>query len=272
MAASAGVEETPLRVLELKPQDGYLIVRWTGGTPPYRVQGSVNAGGDWIDFPGISMGNFSVLRPLADQMLVRVRTEQDTNAPTVPLRLEIKAAICDRALLMWEPSDDGDAGTGVSRYRLFRDNQPVLEVHPPLRHALITEIPPATTCAYSISAIDHLGNESAQSTPVMFTTPQCPASSTNEVEASPAITLAWDPNEEANVVGYLVYWGPEPGVYTSQIDAMQTTSITITEVEPGVPCFMTITAYNDLGGESGPAQEVVVIPSIPASLRAAMIR
>jgi hypothetical protein len=46
------------------------------------------------------------------------------------------------------------------------------------------------------------------------------------------------------------------------MDAMQSTSITISEVEPGVAYFFTVTAYSMIGIESEPSAEVVIIPPV----------
>jgi hypothetical protein len=58
-----------------------------------------------------------------------------------------------------------------------------------------------------------------------------------------AVTLAWDPNTELSVVGYRVFVGPEPGVYTTSIDVGNVTSHVYTVPSEGRVCFA-VAAYS----------------------------
>ncbi len=195
-------------------------------------------------------------------MLYRVRTEPDTTAPSTPANLAVRAAQCDRVALTWDFASDDVLGSGVSTYNLYRDGVPILQVAASGHHVLDTGLLPGTRYQYSISATDRTGNESPRSSPVSFVTPDCVESDTNQAGASPAITLTWDANEETDVAGYIIHWGVEPGVYPWQMDAMQSTSVTISEIEPGIAYFFTVTAYSVLGIESEPAAELAVIPRV----------
>ena len=64
------------------------------------------------------------------------------------------------------------------------------------------------------------------------------------------MTLVWDPSEERQVEGYLVYWGTRPGSYVWAMDAMDDTSLTIPHLAPGVTYFFSVTAYNREGEQS----------------------
>ena len=47
-----------------------------------------------------------------------------------------------------------------------------------------------------------------------------------------SLTLAWDPNPEPDVVGYVVYIGNAPGSYTQQVDVAGATQYVVT----ATPC------------------------------------
>ena len=54
------------------------------------------------------------------------------------------------------------------------------------------------------------------------------------------LTLAWDPNPETNIAGYVADYGTQPGNYTTNVDVGKVTSRQLTNVVAG-------TTY-DLGG------------------------
>ncbi|MEQ1731930.1 MAG: putative Ig domain-containing protein, partial [Vicinamibacterales bacterium] len=58
-----------------------------------------------------------------------------------------------------------------------------------------------------------------------------------------SLTLAWDTNPESGVIGYYVYVGTAPGVYSAPIDVGNTTSYTLASAVPGTTYYMTVAAY-----------------------------
>jgi hypothetical protein len=66
-----------------------------------------------------------------------------------------------------------------------------------------------------------------------------------------SVGLAWDANPETDVAGYRVYYGTEPGNYPQMVDAGNATSAEVTGLVAGVPYYLSVTAYNSLGIESG---------------------
>ena len=65
------------------------------------------------------------------------------------------------------------------------------------------------------------------------------------------VRLAWDPNTESDVAGYKIYYGTSPQSYTGSVDVGNVTSYTLTGLKKGETCYVTVTAYNTSGSESG---------------------
>ena len=82
------------------------------------------------------------------------------------------------------------------------------------------------------------------------------------VFGSASVTLAWDPSPDPDVVGYRVYVGQSSGVYAPPVDLGNQTSVTISNLQEGIPYFFAVTAYNSLGLESDPSNEVSFTPPI----------
>jgi hypothetical protein len=75
------------------------------------------------------------------------------------------------------------------------------------------------------------------------------------------VTLAWDPNPEASIQGYKVYYGKTSGSYTNIFDAGDRTGCVITGLDPGVTYYFACTAYSATGDESNFSGEVVYVSS-----------
>ena len=63
------------------------------------------------------------------------------------------------------------------------------------------------------------------------------------VGAAETLSIEWDPNPEPEVVGYRVFVGPQPGVYTSQVDVGNATSYSLGAVEAGQRLCVAVAAY-----------------------------
>jgi Fibronectin type III domain len=75
------------------------------------------------------------------------------------------------------------------------------------------------------------------------------------------VTLAWDPGSGSNVAGYRVSYGSASGVYTTQIDVGSNTTTTITGLVNGQTYFFGVTAYDQSGLESVPAEVAYPYPN-----------
>ena len=70
------------------------------------------------------------------------------------------------------------------------------------------------------------------------------------------LDLAWDPNEEADVAGYKVYYGTSSGDYTNSVDVGNRTNYRLDDLIDDVIYHIALTAYDRAGNESGFSGEV----------------
>jgi len=61
---------------------------------------------------------------------------------------------------------------------------------------------------------------------------------------SAQVTLAWDPNTEADLSGYKIYYGNYSGNYQWNIDVGTQTTCTISNLQTGRTYYFTATAYD----------------------------
>ena len=70
------------------------------------------------------------------------------------------------------------------------------------------------------------------------------------------IDLAWNPNSEPDLAGYIVYYGSFSKAYTESVDIGNATSVRITGLAEDTEYFLALTAYNIYGVESNFSAEV----------------
>jgi fibronectin type 3 domain-containing protein len=75
------------------------------------------------------------------------------------------------------------------------------------------------------------------------------------------LDLAWDPNSEPDLGGYIVYYGTSPENYTKWIDVGKATSVRITGLPANKEYFVALTAYDVSGNESDLSSEVSGFPA-----------
>jgi hypothetical protein len=121
--------------------------------------------------------------------------------------------------------------------------------HPILTHHLSRRFSPMITSAKALLKV----------VPALF----CLAFSIESFAAD--IQLAWDPNPEANLAGYKVYYGLAPGNYGVAINLGNQTTYTVTGLAVGTYYFV-VTAYNTLGLESDASNEVSATIGVSATL------
>ena len=73
-----------------------------------------------------------------------------------------------------------------------------------------------------------------------------------------SVTLAWDPNPDPHVAGYVLQYGTKPGVYTSQNDVGKRTQWTLLSIPEGT-YYITVMAYTDDGSVSAPSSEITAV-------------
>jgi hypothetical protein len=59
-----------------------------------------------------------------------------------------------------------------------------------------------------------------------------------------SVTIAWDPNKEADLAGYVVHYGTASGVYTHSLDVGKVTSANIVSLTTGKTYFFAVQAYS----------------------------
>lgn len=70
------------------------------------------------------------------------------------------------------------------------------------------------------------------------------------------VKLQWDPNTEADLKGYKLYYGTASGNYSRTIDLGQVNSYQVDNLQDGVKYYFAITACDIDGKESGFSNEV----------------
>jgi hypothetical protein len=63
--------------------------------------------------------------------------------------------------------------------------------------------------------------------------------------AQSSITIAWDPNPEPDVTGYVLSWGTTPGNYPNSADVGNRTQWTVTGLDPNQRYLFSVQAYFD---------------------------
>ena len=77
------------------------------------------------------------------------------------------------------------------------------------------------------------------------------------------VTAEWDPNSEATLAGYKIYYGTQSRSYTFSRDVGNQTSYIITGLAAGTTYFFAATAYDKDGNETDYSKEVIY--TIPAA-------
>jgi hypothetical protein len=92
---------------------------------------------------------------------------------------------------------------------------------------------------------------------LLFATPGFPAT----------VIVSWDANSEMDLAGYKLYYGEVSGVYTSTIDVGNVTEFEVSGLEVGETYYFVVTAYDLVGNESDPSDEVMYyVPDISPPL------
>ena len=71
-----------------------------------------------------------------------------------------------------------------------------------------------------------------------------------------SVTVTWDPNSEADLAGYKIYWGNSSRMYHSAVDVGNVIVKQIEGLTEGVRWYFTATAYDTAANESGYSNEV----------------
>jgi large repetitive protein len=79
-----------------------------------------------------------------------------------------------------------------------------------------------------------------------------------------SVSLAWDPNPEADIAGYRLQFGITQGDYPNVVNAGNTTTATVNGLNQGTTYYFTVVAYNTAGQNSAPSSVVTyTVPGTP---------
>ena len=78
----------------------------------------------------------------------------------------------------------------------------------------------------------------------------------SSTDSAAQIRLAWNPNTESDLAGYLVHYGTASRTYGAPINVGNATSYTLTGLTPDIRYYFAVTAYDTAYNESGYSNEV----------------
>jgi hypothetical protein len=83
----------------------------------------------------------------------------------------------------------------------------------------------------------------------------------SSMAAAAPVTVAWDAVTTAEVAGYKVYYGNASQSYSSSVDVGDTTTTTLSGLDPSEVYYLAVTAYDADGNESDFSNEVMYDPT-----------
>jgi hypothetical protein len=236
-----------INIISIVPAGQGLLISWTGGIPPYKLQTTEEASGDWRDASWHIYANSYFVSNALPQAYFRIRSIPDKTPPPALTGFGPRQVICGRVRFGWDKlAPDPVGGTGLRGTRIYRNG--VFRFEVPLgRTAFVDrDVSVDTQYLYQATAVDMAGNESPRSGIRAVDVPAC----------SRDITLAWDANPEPDIAGYTLYWGLESGVYTGQHNTEQIT-YTVPDLFSGLTYYFTVSAYNTSALEGPYSEEVI---------------
>jgi chitodextrinase len=181
----------------------------------------------------------------------------DSTPPSVPTGLSATAISSSAVDLSWSASTDNVAVTG---YEVFRNGTQIAST--PNTSFADTTVGSGTQYSYAVAAFDAAGNVSAQSSPVVATTPSATDITTPSIPlnlkssniTSTSVTVAWTAStDNVAIAGYRVFRNG------SQVGTTATISYTDTGLSPSSTYVYTIEAYDGSNNASAQSQQLVVL-------------
>jgi chitodextrinase len=257
-------------------------VVWNGGQQTVNVN-QTTGGGQWITLVTnkkfaagtagyVKLGNGTgetSLSVMADAVRVLL-ISSDLDAPTVPTNVAAAGASATSVNVTWTASTDNTAVTG---YRIFRNGAAVGTSA--TASFTDTGLAQLTTYAYTVTAYDAMGNESAQSSSANGTTwdgtaPSIPAGLTATAATPTRVNLAWSAStDNVAVTGYNIYRG---GAYvttvttTTYVDTGRSPSTAYTYTVSAIDARSNESAQSTAAGATTPAFSEIIIDNPAATI------
>lgn len=133
----------------------------------------------------------------------------DTTPPSVPANVHTTAVTQASVALAWNASTDNVGGSGMARYRIYKDGTFLAAVTAPAVAYTDNAVSANHTYSYTVSAVDQAGNESAQSTPLSVTTPAVSTGASMLYGASGPIFTQNEITNEETAIGRHIYFAQE---------------------------------------------------------------
>lgn len=249
-------QDQPITITSVVPAgESAVTIRWAGGIPPYKLQATYDsAGRGWRDMSYHLYTNSATVPTVAgSNAFYRVRTIPDRVAPPKITNLKAKLAFPGHVLLSWAvPAADNVGGTGILGTRIFRNGVFLTQVFHPLTNYIDSTVQPGEVYDYAVFTVDWALNPSA-------------VSGVRVEFLGATVTLAWDPNPETDIAGYiLTYWRGFPEDFRTSIDVGNVLRYTIRMLLPDEVYFFSVHAYNT-SDDHGPDSEIINFrtPSLP---------
>jgi chitodextrinase len=82
------------------------------------------------------------------------------------------------------------------------------------------------------------------------------------------LRFGWNASSDPNVAGYKLSYGTASGHYSTTLNAGKTTSATVSSLSPGATYYFVVSAYNSIGLQSLPSNEVslTVASNVPPTV------
>ena len=77
-----------------------------------------------------------------------------------------------------------------------------------------------------------------------------------EVSLAATMTIAWNPNPDSDIAGYVILYGTKTGTYTSSLDAGNRTSREISGLADGTTYYFVVRAYTTAFRYGAPSEEI----------------
>ena len=184
----------------------------------------------------------------------------DKAAPTAPTNLRITASGPTSISLAWDASTDNSSNWW---YCLQRDGLGCIRVNPPQTTVTFSKLWPSTMFNYSVMAIDSVGNRSAGSNTVSYTTPPDvtpPSAPILSVTGTwpTRIALAWTQSvDNVSQVWYTLIADGSP-----YLDGIGLQSTTILELEPSTTHVYKVTVRDYFGNTAESNTVTVTTPGV----------